>query len=1220
MRFLNKIVFINSAHVRYAEIGLNGNVHLIGTQGVGKSTLLRALLFFYNADKQKLGIPREKKPFDDFYFEKSNSYIVYEVVRDESAFCVLVSKHNGRACFNFIDAPYNKDWLVDENGEVTAELKNIRARLGGVFMSVTVDRYEQFRDIIYGNRQSGMRKEFYRFNIAESSRYQNIPRSIQNVFLNSKLDADFIKDTIIQSMDGESSCIDLGYFRNQISEFEQEYKDIGLWFTKNKRGECETRLDADKVVKYYRALLQLQRELKNGCAELNFAYRNTCEQLPIVASDIEKVGEALNSTNRLLGEENEKYNKERDALNSDLTRVKDKLKRCKERQEYYESQNISDVLKKQDQENFLKLERDSLEEKRRLLTRKFESVEEKYRSLLEKVQAKLNEFVQIQKEKINQRQSQLNTDVLNLMDALNKNRSETSKAFDEEISAIDARKKSLENELHSIEKELIRLNYFHPLENEINECKARLAELEKSCSEWKIKKAECKQELSKLLSARDGEIEKNKAAHDESCWAQNARRKELLQNLDELDNLLARQKGSLYEWLSANKPGWENDIGKVVDEESVLYNTELSPALDDSKSLFGVSLNLDEMPVRVRTPEEIAEERRSVESGLDEIKKNLEAFAIELENKNAETDKAIGPKIKKFQDAIQHLDLDLDQYPIHEKRLKNELESLKQRDASEIEKLLANANEKLDGISRKLIEETEAVEKVRTSKEREIKKLEKAFRDRKEELNSEFENYKVDVLAEIKNQEECSREESDEISRARDAELSSKNVDVEALKNIEAGIENVKKLLEEIERNKELVAVYRHEKAEFFDHEQEFREQRSSLELKLSSLKKKFEDRKQKLELQKSAQNEKFQNLKNFESSMKSWIAETEQFKTLSICLEMLLDAGESPCTKNCHEIIEELRNNVYESDRRQKDLRVAVDKFRSRFSSRNTFKFRDELNVDSDYMAFAENLNDFLMNEKINDYRDRTSGRYTDILKRVATEVGFVVGQKAEVEKVIHGVNRDFVEKNFAGVIKSISLRMEESEDQLMRLLLRMQKFHAENQYRMGELTLFSDGDTESVNREVVNLLLHFVKALNDEPTRNSLKLSDAFKLQFRVQENDNDTGWIDKIANVGSEGTDILVKAMVNIMLINVFKTQVSRKFGDFKLHCMMDEIGRLHPKNANGILQFANSRNIYLVNGSPTTQSVSEYRYTYLLEKNSKSETVVRKLMTKVENCPR
>jgi energy-coupling factor transporter ATP-binding protein EcfA2 len=145
MRSLNKIVFINSAHVRYAEIGLNGNVHLIGTQGVGKSTLLRAILFFYNADKQKLGIPKEKKSFDDFYFEQSNSYVVYEVERGESAFCVLLSKSNGRTVFRFIDSPYKKEWLIDENGEVTAEMTTVRTRLNGCYMSPIVDRYEMFR-------------------------------------------------------------------------------------------------------------------------------------------------------------------------------------------------------------------------------------------------------------------------------------------------------------------------------------------------------------------------------------------------------------------------------------------------------------------------------------------------------------------------------------------------------------------------------------------------------------------------------------------------------------------------------------------------------------------------------------------------------------------------------------------------------------------------------------------------------------------------------------------------------------------------------------------------------------------------------------------------------------------------------------------------------------------------------------------------------------------
>ena len=107
--------------------------------------------------------------------------------------------------------------------------------------------------------------------------------------------------------------------------------------------------------------------------------------------------------------------------------------------------------------------------------------------------------------------------------------------------------------------------------------------------------------------------------------------------------------------------------------------------------------------------------------------------------------------------------------------------------------------------------------------------------------------------------------------------------------------------------------------------------------------------------------------------------------------------------------------------------------------------------------------------------------------------------------------------------------------------------------------------------------------------------------------------SNWVEKLSNVGSDGTDILVKAMVNIMLINVFKRKISRKFGDFKLHCMMDEIGKLHPNNVEGILKFANVRNINLINSSPTTYNAQAYKYTYSLSKDEKSNTVVKTLLT-------
>ncbi|HEX2937010.1 MAG TPA: ATP-binding protein, partial [Bacteroidales bacterium] len=113
--------------------------------------------------------------------------------------------------------------------------------------------------------------------------------------------------------------------------------------------------------------------------------------------------------------------------------------------------------------------------------------------------------------------------------------------------------------------------------------------------------------------------------------------------------------------------------------------------------------------------------------------------------------------------------------------------------------------------------------------------------------------------------------------------------------------------------------------------------------------------------------------------------------------------------------------------------------------------------------------------------------------------------------------------------------------------------------------------------------------------------------------EENQNDTGWVEKLTNVGSEGTDTLVKAMVNIMLLNVFKESVSKRFKDFRLHCMMDEIGKLHPTNVRGILKFANDRNILLINGSPIENDALAFSRIYKLHKDSESMTKVSLIIT-------
>lgn len=205
---------------------------------------------------------------------------------------------------------------MDKNGEVTAESKVIRERLAGAYMSKIIDRYEQYRDILYGNKQT-VGKEFARFQLMETNRYQNIPRSIQNVFLNSRLDANFIKDIIIRSMSEEEANVDLGYFRSQVSDFEQEYKDISCWYRLNQKGESDVRKQADAVVKVYHELLYMKQQITDLCGELNYAVRSFRERLPLVEKKINELQEEQRRQNRLLDELQQKFDTEKSGLNQE---------------------------------------------------------------------------------------------------------------------------------------------------------------------------------------------------------------------------------------------------------------------------------------------------------------------------------------------------------------------------------------------------------------------------------------------------------------------------------------------------------------------------------------------------------------------------------------------------------------------------------------------------------------------------------------------------------------------------------------------------------------------------------------------------------------------------------------------------------------------------------------------------------------------------------------
>lgn len=1213
MRALRKIIFVNSANIRYAEVKLDGNVHFIGTQGVGKSTLLRAILFFYNADKLHLGIPKEMKSFDEFYLPHANSYMVYEVEHEHGPFSILVFRSSGRACYRFIDAAYQKEWLVDEHGEVTAEWKVIRDRLNSAYSSKIIDRYEQYRDILYGNKQA-LSKEFVRFQLLETNRYQNIPRSIQNVFLNSRLDANFIKDIIIRSMSEEEANIDLGYFRRQVSDFEQEYKDISCWYKTNQKGESVVRKQADAVVKAYHELLYMKQQIEELCGELRYAERITRERLPLIDAKIEELMQELERQKRLLSEVQQKHNAERTTLNQEQGIVNEKLKRTKERKEYYANQQIDVVMNRCAQEPVVKTELDALKDKLADLTTSFNDVTTKYKALRQNITNQFETFKQAQQQRILvYGQEKQNTDE-RLLKEYNATRTEIEQSYAEKIVSATNAINAIKTEQNDCDKEFLKLKYFVPFKEEKEALTQQLNELQlnekalegrigKLVSEVKSVQAEYDKKEAEINADYTRQLDKKQKQTDA-----------VVEQIQTIDALLDSIKGSLYEWLEDNKPDWEQNIGKVINEEKILYQTGLHPQKADGASLYGVKLDLVDFPLNVRKPKQLKDEKDALENELKQAKTEYAEIFNSQEKAIEDLKRQFTPKIKDLRQYKSIAETELNMIP---QKRKGIIVKIDDYDANAKQIIEERRNEQLNRqqkLAHDLTSAQNALERINTDKQKQLKSVEKKHHDAKADNVKLHAERVAEINAETKIRKQEADTELQKLKQQELDELKGQGADTALVEDCKAKISKAEDELKYIERNRKLVYDYKRDKEELFDQEDYQKSQKKNLAERIIQLDEKYGQRKQKHEQQITSFGKELSERREEKKRLEDELQKAERFAhDENLCPPMLAEAKEKQTLRTPGQAVDELTGIIVSRQSKQNQFKQSINVFKSNFSAKNTFSFRIELTIDEDYHDFANNLDEFLINNKLEEYRRRTSERYVNILARVSKEMGELTRHESDVDKIIHDINNDFKERNFVGVIKLIALQSVPSADKMVQLMKRIKEFNDDNQFVMGEMNLFSTANRDDVNQKAVGHLLDFMKSLTDNPSRQYLTLSDLFQLQFRIIENDNDTGWADKLSHVGSEGTDTLVKAMINIMLINVFKEKVSRKFGDFRIHCMMDEIGKLHPQNIKGILDFANARNILLINSSPTTYNVSDYRYTYLLQKDGKSKTIVHSLIS-------
>ena len=1042
MRYLNKICFINSAAVKYAELDLNGNVHFIGTQGVGKSTLLRAILFFYNANSLKLGVPSgpTNKSFAEWYFPYQNSYIVYEVLRETGAYSVLAFKVQNRVCYYFIDAPYKREMFIDAAGKALESWDKIRGQLdaSNIIYSRRIKSYEEYRDILYGNNQG--KKEFHRYALLESSQYLNIPRTIQNVFLNSKLDAEFIKQTIIDSMGEEELQIDLQIYAHHLQDFESQLSDISQF---NQPAVQKLAHDAAQL---YVAINHLQRQLRLGVGGLKGALDLIAKNEPLLSETLiaaEQVRQRLltNST-----KEEATFNRRNDKYAAELTILGDKLKTARKKELHYKSLNISEILHRVGARNSLTNNYENFLAEKNLLTGQFQEISQKYVALLAELGNQYQRFCNVKdgekltlkedflahREKITAQYEQLQEEIRE------QQRVEVDSSRHEHQVFIEQRYQ-LQHKMALIKQQSFYITEIKSQKDELDELERQLhlATLQKEANSARL------QELQRSGELEETSLQESQERNVEQLQQQIAG---LQVEIGAIDRKLEASSRGLYGWLNQNQAGWEENIGKVCAEE-LLFDESLSPSklVEAGVSLYGVQLDLSSRQQKVKSLDDYQCERKRLQQRVDGSLGEIASLNRELEADLLKLKQRLQPKSRALRSENRELDYQIRQTPQRCEVIKLKLSQWEQKGEQEKQRQIDKLQIDIGAVAEAELVAKQQLEKYEGQLKRQLKTKQRE-RGQKIALLEQSHAEELAVIATAIDAKQLDYTQRKRLVEAgRDRELENRGADTKRLSEIEQELGRIMFELEFIEKNRDLVAEYHQDKRDLFDCVKDFKNRQQLLEREQNLKKQEFEQQRKQLQVQLDEANTEIDQhqfaLDQIGADKKAY----EQFQLSEIypVIEGLFSVAPESTEKNCRVVIDEIKNNYYAGIQRQNDLKEVVDKFLGHFSADNIFKFETRFATTGAYLNFSQDLTEFIEEDKIGEFEKRINERFADIVTGLGKETEDLVSKTGDIQKVIGKINRDFTEKNFVGAIDNIELKLDESANSVFVVLQQIKTFN---------------------------------------------------------------------------------------------------------------------------------------------------------------------------------
>lgn len=885
MSQLLRIVLIHTHLPGVVELQLDQHTNICGTNASGKTTLQRLVPVFYGEQPNRV-VPKTRKKFDEFYLPYTNSYLIYEYRREGGEICqvVLTRKSDGGVDYRFVGAPYQSDFYLQHSSEGAKGMSYsdwaaaMRAR-PDVQVSPKISATSEYRSIIQNDAAA------LRGNNADSLKLRRLASSYSLVASGHKLRHIEKLVSAVHAKEGKMDTLKAML----AAIFEEDAVTLPTTKVKNTKArewiqQMRQSMRLDRLQQDFERLKQLAQQLDGSEALL-------AALLPLLQDDEQqqkqRKADAEQQLHLLRGQlqtAKDVFSAQQLELSSKLAQAEAGLHETSARldqlQQRYDDYDSKDMPKLQRDTDALPLWRETLQE----LAEQYQLMVEQHGDLerqLEQRKAKLAEAFNRLSE---QHRAKART--------LQQQKDQTREQQEHKLATLEQGFQGrLQEAQQQYADQLTQLSsQIAVLQSQLNSPALTEEELEaQRVAELRLEQAQQQaQQQARQLQQLQQQYQKAREAREQADQQLEQGRKALHsaeQQLQQLHRQLSPEQGSLRHFLRLHYNGWEQKLGKVLDER-LLDRQDLQPHLSElSDNLYGLTLEL----TAIDTPD-YAQDEAAIRHRIQAAEQQVQ----QLQSQKQQAEKLLKERFEQAELLRAQVEQAEWQFTQYEQNIEYARDARNRLQAQQRE-LVTQRQAK---VKAELSAQQQQLEKTKQQQQQDLQALKDDHHSQRMELKADWQaelqvfDEQIDELErQLERKRDDNQQQIKELQQAFNEELSAKGIDPRRLTELKQKQDQLRSEIKAVESRQDELTTWQSFMAldwqklrpQLLEQETGLKQQLRSSKQALEQLKTEYSAQSKQLEEQKRSVQEQMQQAEHLLAQLKPVLYKLQELQLASI-------------------------------------------------------------------------------------------------------------------------------------------------------------------------------------------------------------------------------------------------------------------------------------------------------------------------------------------------